>query len=115
MNEDDLLGSKLSPVPSTSPIVRAGAPLAAVVLVMGAMSGCNPGEDPRAVYDAGLSVNDSGAPGVDGGFDAGSPGVIFDAGISPPDAGTDSAVPGVDGSPPDTGVDSGVSDVPPEP
>lgn len=110
MNDDDLLAPKLSPSPMSSPLVRAGAPLAAVVLVTGALVGCNPGEDPNVYRDGGADV---GSVGVDGGpvvFDAGiqdTGPLVYDAGISPPDA----ASPGVRID--DAGVDATAPGVPP--
>lgn len=100
MSDDDLYGSVLTPPPATSPIVRSGAPLAAVVLVMGAaIGGCNPGAPSggdSAIVDAGISAYDA-TPGVDGG----NPGVIFDAGIYVEDAtpGVDAGHTTVDGGP----------------
>jgi hypothetical protein len=98
MNDDDVLGSALSPAPKTSPLVR-GAQLAALVLVMGSVVGCNPG-DP-------IPERDAIAPGVDGSL-------IYDAGTSPPPdaAAPPDATPGVDagadvGSPGVPDVDSG--------
>jgi hypothetical protein len=72
---DDLYGPKLSPPPTSSPLVRgAGIVLAAVALV-----GCNLPDPPGPSLDAA----NPGRTAIDGGRDAASNPGIADAGVAP--------------------------------
>jgi hypothetical protein len=110
MNDDDLFGPKLTPPPSTAPIVR-GAAVALVTVALATSLGCTSNPGLPATYDTGITFD--AAPGVDTGPVDGGPGVdtgrrVIDAGITiPPDMGPeDSGLnPGVPPAP-DSGADA---------
>lgn len=90
MNDDDLHGPRLSPPPSTAPIVRGAAiALVTVALVVPGCGTQNPGAPPwdsgPRVVDAGISIGDSGNPGRPAN-DAGNPGA--NPGTAPLDGGS---------------------------